>query len=78
MEDIVVEYITELVKSFCAIVKSPLLDQWCVNTIIWNRNSFQVYKAQEIGSKRGKLSVEDFLYLMRKVHYIVSFYMFPY
>ncbi|KAL4038899.1 hypothetical protein IC575_002536 [Cucumis melo] len=37
MEDIVVEYITEL-----------------------------VYKAQEIGSKRGKLSVEDFLYLMRK------------
>ncbi|XP_050235794.1 transcription initiation factor TFIID subunit 13 [Mercurialis annua] len=24
------------------------------------------YKAQDIGSKRGKLSVEDFLYLIRK------------
>ncbi|CAL9004469.1 unnamed protein product [Prunus brigantina] len=37
MEDIVVEYITDL-----------------------------VHKAQDIGSKRGKLSVEDFLYLIRK------------
>ncbi|KAF3436525.1 hypothetical protein FNV43_RR23617 [Rhamnella rubrinervis] len=37
MEDIVVEYITDL-----------------------------VYKAQDIGSKRGKLAVEDFLYLIRK------------
>ncbi|KAH7516988.1 transcription initiation factor TFIID subunit 13 [Ziziphus jujuba] len=37
MEDIVVEYITDL-----------------------------VYKAQDIGSKRGKLSVEDFLYQIRK------------
>lgn len=27
----------------------------------------QVHKAQDIGSKRGKLSVEDFLYLIRKV-----------
>nr|XP_048337332.1 transcription initiation factor TFIID subunit 13-like isoform X2 [Ziziphus jujuba var. spinosa] len=38
MEDIVVEYITDL-----------------------------VYKAQDIGSKRGKLSVEDFLYQIRKI-----------
>ncbi|MED6143781.1 Transcription initiation factor TFIID subunit 13 [Stylosanthes scabra] len=38
MEDIVVEYVTEL-----------------------------VHKAQDIGSQRGKLSVEDFLYLIRKV-----------
>ncbi|XP_058753385.1 transcription initiation factor TFIID subunit 13-like [Vicia villosa] len=37
MDDIVVEYITEL-----------------------------VYKAQDIGSQRGKVSVEDFLYLIRK------------
>ncbi|QCE08673.1 transcription initiation factor TFIID subunit 13-like [Vigna unguiculata] len=37
MEDIVVEYVTEL-----------------------------VHKAQDIGSQRGKLSVEDFLYLIRK------------
>ncbi|CAK8572732.1 unnamed protein product [Lathyrus sativus] len=37
MDDIVVEYITEL-----------------------------VHKAQDIGSQRGKLSVEDFLYLIRK------------
>ncbi|KAL2323696.1 hypothetical protein Fmac_028075 [Flemingia macrophylla] len=37
MEDIVVEYVTEL-----------------------------VHKAQDIGSQRGKLSVEDFLYLVRK------------
>lgn len=29
----------------------------------------QVHKAQDIGSKRGKLSVEDFLYLIRKVSY---------
>ncbi|XP_057727281.1 transcription initiation factor TFIID subunit 13-like [Arachis stenosperma] len=36
-EDIVVEYVTEL-----------------------------VHKAQDIGSQRGKLSVEDFLYLIRK------------
>ena len=27
----------------------------------------QVHKAQDIGSKRGKISVEDFLYLIRKV-----------
>lgn len=27
----------------------------------------QAHKVQEIGSKRGKLSVEDFLYLVRKV-----------
>ncbi|XP_050265430.1 transcription initiation factor TFIID subunit 13-like isoform X2 [Quercus robur] len=38
VEDIVVEYITDL-----------------------------VHKAQDIGSKRGKISVEDFLYLIRKV-----------
>ncbi|XP_057423170.1 transcription initiation factor TFIID subunit 13 [Lotus japonicus] len=37
MEDIVIEYVTEL-----------------------------VHKAQDIGSQRGKLSVEDFLYLIRK------------
>ncbi|KAL5560977.1 hypothetical protein UlMin_030724 [Ulmus minor] len=37
MEDIVVEYITDL-----------------------------VHKAQDIGSKRGKLAVEDFLFLIRK------------
>ncbi|XP_004487824.1 transcription initiation factor TFIID subunit 13 [Cicer arietinum] len=37
MDDIVVEYVTEL-----------------------------VHKAQDIGSQRGKLSVEDFLYLIRK------------
>ncbi|CAK7348394.1 unnamed protein product [Dovyalis caffra] len=37
VEDIVVEYVTDL-----------------------------AHKAQEIGSKRGKLSVEDFLYLIRK------------
>ncbi|CAL0300224.1 unnamed protein product [Lupinus luteus] len=37
MEDIVVEYVTDL-----------------------------VHKAQDIGSQRGKLSVDDFLYLIRK------------
>ncbi|XP_071724501.1 transcription initiation factor TFIID subunit 13-like [Rutidosis leptorrhynchoides] len=37
VEDIVVEYVTDL-----------------------------THKAQDIGSKRGKLSVEDFLYLIRK------------
>ncbi|EOY02557.1 Transcription initiation factor IID [Theobroma cacao] len=37
VEDIVVEYVTDL-----------------------------AHKAQDIGSKRGKLSVEDFLYLIRK------------
>ncbi|CAI0625446.1 unnamed protein product [Linum tenue] len=37
VEDIVVEYVTDM-----------------------------VHKAQDIGSKRGKISVEDFLYLIRK------------
>ncbi|XP_062143989.1 transcription initiation factor TFIID subunit 13 isoform X2 [Alnus glutinosa] len=40
VEDIAVEYVTDL-----------------------------VHKAQDIGSKRGKLSVEDFLYLIRKAYY---------
>ncbi|CAI0395930.1 unnamed protein product, partial [Linum tenue] len=37
VEDIVVEYVTDM-----------------------------VHKAQDIGSKRGKISIEDFLYLIRK------------
>ena len=34
----------------------------------------QVHKAQDIGSKRGKLSVEDFLYLIRKVPQLVTIF----
>lgn len=64
-------------KNFCAVIMSPFLNKRRVR-IIWSICSSQVYKAQEIGSKRGKLSVEDFLYLMRKVHYIVYFCVFPY
>jgi hypothetical protein len=68
MDDIVVEYITELV--------SIILMYLIVQRVPWShwplslRKYFffvKVHKAQDIGSQRGKLSVEDFLYLIRKV-----------
>ncbi|CAI0395928.1 unnamed protein product [Linum tenue] len=49
VEDIVVEYVTDMVSI-----------QFACN------RSLQVHKAQDIGSKRGKISIEDFLYLIRK------------
>jgi transcription initiation factor TFIID subunit 13 len=45
VEDIVVEYVTDL-----------------------------THKAQEIGSKRGRLLVDDFLYLIRKVKILFKKY----
>lgn len=66
MEDIVVEYITDMVR-----ISSTSYYIWCqVKWVLYshNCNMPQVLKAQDIGSTRGKLSVEDFLYLIRKVY----------
>ncbi|KAF8395003.1 hypothetical protein HHK36_018942 [Tetracentron sinense] len=52
MEDIAVEYVTDLVT--------------VVVLTFFYVFYLQVHKAQDIASKRGKLLTEDFLYLIRK------------
>ncbi|CAN1234780.1 Transcription initiation factor TFIID subunit 13 [Linum perenne] len=49
LEDIVVEYVTDLVSIPCTYSLA-----------------LQTHKALDVGSKRAKISVEDFLYLIRK------------
>ncbi|KAG4981647.1 hypothetical protein JHK82_026506 [Glycine max] len=71
MEDIVVEYVTELVRLFNFLVVQLCLsglDSWSSYSLVvlMLNLSAKVHKAQDIGSQRGKLSVEDFLYLIRK------------
>jgi hypothetical protein len=39
------------------------------HSLIHNVPFSQVHKAQNVASKRGKLLTEDFLYLIRKVHF---------
>ena len=64
VEDIAMEYITDLVSN--SFGTDNLLK--CHGRLMSTFLTFlQVHKAQDIGSKRGKLSVEDFLYLIRKV-----------
>ncbi|VAH02788.1 unnamed protein product [Triticum turgidum subsp. durum] len=54
VEDIVVEYVTDLSSLWFHSRVNP----WCAFS--------QVHKAQNVASKRGKLLTEDFLYLIRK------------
>lgn len=77
MDDIVVEYITELVTTFlmCLIfqLSLTLVMELLAFVLICAKFLFvKVHKAQDIGSQRGKLSVEDFLYLIRKVLFFVN------
>lgn len=69
MDDIVVEYVTELVRIFLRylIVQFSLSTMEWLDFVLIQKISVKVHKAQDIGSQRGKLSVEDFLYLIRKV-----------
>jgi hypothetical protein len=70
MDDIVAEYITELVRIFemYLIVQLSLsVMEWLAFVLMQFFFVLKVHKAQDIGSQRGKLSVEDFLYLIRKV-----------
>jgi hypothetical protein len=70
MDDIVVEYITELVRIFemyLIVQLSMSVMEWLAFVLMHFFFWVKVHKAQDIGSQRGKLSVEDFLYLIRKV-----------
>lgn len=69
------EYITDLVRFSLRKLLCLISFVWRFETLVVN--FLQVYKAQDIGSKRGKLAVEDFLYLIRKV-YVVPLYVFVY
>lgn len=70
MDDIVVEYITELVSiilMYLIVQLSLIVMEWLAFVLTRFFFFVKVHKAQDIGSQRGKLSVEDFLYLIRKV-----------
>lgn len=72
VEDIVVEYVTDFVSTLKQklFAISHLFQRGICSYIVilmYLIHFHQAHKAQEIGSKRGKLSVEDFLYLVRKV-----------
>ncbi|WZZ19864.1 hypothetical protein YC2023_121251 [Brassica napus] len=60
VEDIVVEYVTDLrvAEYLYLLVAANRERDFCVNA--------KTHKAQEIGTKRGRLLVDDFLYLIRK------------
>ncbi|URE04124.1 transcription initiation factor IID, 18kD subunit family protein [Musa troglodytarum] len=70
VEDIVVEYITDMVNMVHLILLFPtirLIDNNVLRRTFRSSQSLtSVHKAQNIASKRGRLLTEDFLYLVRK------------